>query len=192
MEQRPMPSIGPTEVLLVLVIALLVLGPHRLPDMARQLGRGIRQFRETARNVTHEMGAEDLVDDLKGLNQARGTFGETVRKELGLDELGSFPDLEEVGKDKPAIPAEPPVVPAADAATALAADPPAAPLETSPDTTAAPATDAPPARKRTRKAAAAATTGDETAAASATSNPTPAKTRPARKRAAKPKPSEPA
>ena len=87
-----MPSVGPTEVLLVLVIALLVLGPHRLPEMARQLGRGIRQFREAARNVTREMGAEDLVEDLKGLNQARGTFGETVRKELGLDELGAFPD----------------------------------------------------------------------------------------------------
>jgi len=74
-----MPSVGPTEVLLVLVIALLVLGPHRLPELARQLGRGIRQFREAA--ATHqEMGAEDLVEDLKGLNEARGTFGQTCAR----------------------------------------------------------------------------------------------------------------
>ncbi len=74
--------------------------------MARQLGRGIRQFREAARNITREMGAEDLVDDLKDLNQARGSFGETVRKELGLDELGEFPKLSDVGEPEPAAPTD--------------------------------------------------------------------------------------
>lgn len=33
------------EILIVLVIALIVLGPKRLPDAARSLGRGIREFR---------------------------------------------------------------------------------------------------------------------------------------------------
>ena len=40
-----MPQIGPLELILVLVIALLVLGPKRLPDAARSLGRGINEFR---------------------------------------------------------------------------------------------------------------------------------------------------
>jgi sec-independent protein translocase protein TatA len=35
----------PTHLLLVLVVALLVLGPKRLPEVSRQLGRGIRDFR---------------------------------------------------------------------------------------------------------------------------------------------------
>lgn len=40
-----MPSIGPLELIVVLVIALVVLGPKRLPDAGRSLGEGIRQFR---------------------------------------------------------------------------------------------------------------------------------------------------
>jgi sec-independent protein translocase protein TatA len=38
-------NIGMGELLVVLVIALIVLGPKRLPDAARSLGRGIREFR---------------------------------------------------------------------------------------------------------------------------------------------------
>ena len=36
----------PTHLLLVLVVALLVLGPKRLPEVARHLGSGIRDFRD--------------------------------------------------------------------------------------------------------------------------------------------------
>jgi sec-independent protein translocase protein TatA len=41
-----MPSIGPMELVVVLVIALVVLGPKRLPDAGRSLGRGIREFKD--------------------------------------------------------------------------------------------------------------------------------------------------
>ena len=88
-----MPSVGPMEILLVLVIALFVFGPNRLPQIGRQLGRSIREFRNAARNLSREMGVEDLGEHLKGLNEARGKFGETIRHELGLDELGEFPAL---------------------------------------------------------------------------------------------------
>jgi sec-independent protein translocase protein TatA len=37
---------GPLELLLILAIALLVLGPSRLPDAARSLGRGVRELRD--------------------------------------------------------------------------------------------------------------------------------------------------
>ena len=40
-----MPNIGPMELIIVLVIALLVLGPQRLPAAGRSLGRGISEFR---------------------------------------------------------------------------------------------------------------------------------------------------
>jgi sec-independent protein translocase protein TatA len=41
-----MPSIGPMELMLVLAIALVVLGPKRLPDAGRAMGRGLREFRD--------------------------------------------------------------------------------------------------------------------------------------------------
>jgi sec-independent protein translocase protein TatA len=39
------PNIGPMEILIVLVIALVVFGPKRLPELGKSVGRGIREFR---------------------------------------------------------------------------------------------------------------------------------------------------
>jgi sec-independent protein translocase protein TatA len=42
-----MPSIGPLEIIIVLVIVLLIFGPKRLPDLGRSLGRGMREFKDS-------------------------------------------------------------------------------------------------------------------------------------------------
>jgi sec-independent protein translocase protein TatA len=42
-----MPNIGPMELIVVLAIALIVLGPKRLPDAGRSLGRGLREFKDS-------------------------------------------------------------------------------------------------------------------------------------------------
>lgn len=42
-----MPNIGPTELIIVLVIALLILGPKRLPAAGRSLGQGMREFKDS-------------------------------------------------------------------------------------------------------------------------------------------------
>jgi sec-independent protein translocase protein TatA len=47
-------QVGVTELLVVLVIALLVLGPQRLPVVARNLGRGIREFKEAISFDSHD------------------------------------------------------------------------------------------------------------------------------------------
>jgi sec-independent protein translocase protein TatA len=39
------PNIGPMEILIVLVIALVVFGPKRLPELGKSAGKGIREFR---------------------------------------------------------------------------------------------------------------------------------------------------
>ena len=40
-------SIGPMELVIVLVIALIVLGPKRLPEAGRAVGKGLREFKES-------------------------------------------------------------------------------------------------------------------------------------------------
>ncbi len=42
-----MPNIGPMEIGLVLIIALIVFGPKRLPELGKSLGKGISEFRGT-------------------------------------------------------------------------------------------------------------------------------------------------
>jgi sec-independent protein translocase protein TatA len=42
-----MPNIGPTELVIVLVIALVILGPKRLPDAGKAIGKGMRGFKES-------------------------------------------------------------------------------------------------------------------------------------------------
>jgi sec-independent protein translocase protein TatA len=39
------PNIGPMEILVVLIIALVVFGPKRLPELGKSVGKGIREFR---------------------------------------------------------------------------------------------------------------------------------------------------
>jgi len=46
-------SIGPMEIVLVLVIALLVLGPKKLPDAARTVGKGMREFKDAISGADH-------------------------------------------------------------------------------------------------------------------------------------------
>ncbi len=42
-----MPNIGPMELIIVLAIALIVLGPKKLPEVGRSVGKGMREFKES-------------------------------------------------------------------------------------------------------------------------------------------------
>jgi sec-independent protein translocase protein TatA len=52
-------NVGPTELIIVLVIALIVLGPKRLPEVGRSVGRGMREFKDSLSGVS----ARDDDDD---------------------------------------------------------------------------------------------------------------------------------
>ena len=45
-----MPNVGPLELVVVLVVALIVLGPKRLPEVGRSLGNGLREFKDSLSN----------------------------------------------------------------------------------------------------------------------------------------------
>lgn len=48
-------GIGPSELIIILVIALLVLGPKRLPDLAAGLGKGLAEFRRATADINAEL-----------------------------------------------------------------------------------------------------------------------------------------
>jgi Tat protein translocase TatB subunit len=51
-------NVGITELVLILLLALLVVGPERLPELARQLGKILRDFRTAYENLTKDLGPE--------------------------------------------------------------------------------------------------------------------------------------
>lgn len=51
-----MPNIGPLELAIVLIIALVIFGPKRLPELGRSLGNGLREFKSS---VTGENKDDD-------------------------------------------------------------------------------------------------------------------------------------
>jgi sec-independent protein translocase protein TatA len=42
-----MPNVGPMELIVILAIALIVLGPKRLPEVGKSLGKGMREFKDS-------------------------------------------------------------------------------------------------------------------------------------------------
>ena len=42
-----MPNIGPMELAIVLIIALVIVGPKKLPDLGRSAGKGLREFKDS-------------------------------------------------------------------------------------------------------------------------------------------------
>ena len=60
-----MAGIGPTELIIVLVIALLVLGPKRLPQAGRALGGGMREFKDSLTGAGERRDGERQAERLE-------------------------------------------------------------------------------------------------------------------------------
>jgi sec-independent protein translocase protein TatA len=55
----PFNNIGPAELIIVLVIALVVIGPKKLPDVGKSLGKGMREFKDSLSGLNGETRDED-------------------------------------------------------------------------------------------------------------------------------------
>jgi len=63
-------GLGPQEIILILLVVLLLFGAKRIPEVARGLGKGIREFKKAAKDIEDEVkieeGEEKEKKDLKG------------------------------------------------------------------------------------------------------------------------------
>lgn len=65
-----MGSVGTPEILLILVIALLLFGPQKLPELGKSLGRAIREFKRASQELQETIEKE--VEDLKSGTEGGG------------------------------------------------------------------------------------------------------------------------
>lgn len=58
-------GIGPLELVVILVVALLVFGPKRVPELARTVGRGLAEFRRASNDLRKTLALDELQQDLR-------------------------------------------------------------------------------------------------------------------------------
>jgi sec-independent protein translocase protein TatA len=70
-----MPNVGPLEIVVVLIIALIVFGPKKLPDLGHSLGKGIREFKGSISGESDESPAqvEARIEEAKAAHSATPT-----------------------------------------------------------------------------------------------------------------------
>ena len=56
-------NVGPTELIVILLLALMVFGPKKLPEVAKQVGRGLSEFRRASDEVRDEIQRGLSFDD---------------------------------------------------------------------------------------------------------------------------------
>lgn len=65
-----MPSIGAPELLVVIILALIIFGPHRLPEIGRTVGKSMREFRRAASEIRGEL-ERDLDEEPPAVRRPR-------------------------------------------------------------------------------------------------------------------------
>jgi sec-independent protein translocase protein TatB len=103
-------GIGPLEIALVVLIAFIVLGPDRIPEVMRQLGKWTRQLRETVNNITRDYNTE--IRELTGEITALQDEIRSIQRDLGSIATGFMtttlpPEGSPPARSKTAAPADP-------------------------------------------------------------------------------------
>ena len=113
-----MPSLGPADILVILVVALLVFGPDKMPDIAKQVGKGFREFRRVQQHLKSEL--RDVVSEFDSPMSSPSVEQQAVPMLPPKDDAEhSAPELV-AGADAPTPPA-----PASPAAPSVPPAPPA-------------------------------------------------------------------
>ena len=62
-------NLGSSELILILLVAFIIVGPKDLPKVGRAIGRWVRQLREMFNEFKEETGLSDTLEDLKDTNR---------------------------------------------------------------------------------------------------------------------------
>jgi len=74
-------GIGVPELLVILVVALLVLGPKRLPEVARALGRGLAEFRRATSDLTDELRSAKTMIEKETREASQPNLGQAAKRQ---------------------------------------------------------------------------------------------------------------
>jgi len=103
-------GIGMPELIVILVIALIVIGPSKLPDLARALGKGMAEFRKATQEIKESLDLEEDFEQVKkGLTDTVSKLNEPLdleepekeeHEELQDTDIENIPTSEEEPKEE--------------------------------------------------------------------------------------------
>ena len=77
--------IGMPELIVIMVIALIIFGPRKLPELGRSLGRSLNEFKRASNELKHTLDEEIRVDEQRTADQrAAETQARTTVEEPGI------------------------------------------------------------------------------------------------------------
>lgn len=86
-------GMGMPEIILILAIALIVLGPKKLPEIARSLGRGIAEFKKATQEFKENLEVDnDLKEARNTIREVKEDLEETVRESIAGSTAVQEPD----------------------------------------------------------------------------------------------------
>lgn len=90
--------IGAQELILIIIVVLLLFGASKIPELARNLGRGVAEFKRAQKEA--EMELRELERDLKTSKEEKRKKLEKIAKDLGINPEGKNDEelLEEINK----------------------------------------------------------------------------------------------
>jgi Tat protein translocase TatB subunit len=77
-------GLGMPEVLLILVVGLIVIGPKKLPDLAKSLGRALNEFKRATSDLTNELKETVNVDEIKEAKKTYDNVKEMVKDPINM------------------------------------------------------------------------------------------------------------
>jgi TatA/E family protein of Tat protein translocase len=75
-------SIGPAELILIFVVALLVFGPKKLPEIGRSVGKAIREFKKTSEEIKGRIEEEIEASEVKDVARTLETEAKEIKDNL--------------------------------------------------------------------------------------------------------------
>jgi TatA/E family protein of Tat protein translocase len=81
-------GIGMPELIVILIVALIVIGPKRLPDIAKALGKGLSEFKKAMDDVKEELHVDEIRKDTGNLKDSL-LYGSKENAEDGAARTGT-------------------------------------------------------------------------------------------------------
>ncbi len=95
-------NIGMPEIIVILIVAILVIGPKRLPEVANALGKGLAEFKRAMNNVKEELKIDEVRNDVNEMKDSllfKNSYLDEEKREKGEKEEKKGPKFEIVEKE---------------------------------------------------------------------------------------------